>query len=317
MKNNSKVSIIIPVLNGENYVKKAIDSALKQTYNNIEVIVVNDGSNDNTDQICKSYGKKIKYIKKENGGVSSALNVGIKNMTGDYFSWLSHDDLYFPEKIEKQITYLNNINKKNVIIFSDYWCMDQNEKLFLNPTIIDDKILEEKPLYSLLRGCVNGITMLIPKEAFTRCGYFDESLRCTQDYDLWWKMIKKYEFIHIPELITKTRIHKNQDTRKSPVVLTEGNALWKMMIEDVPDKTKVLYEGSIFNFYYEMAIFLQTTPYEIAKKYCIDKCLLIDKDKYISNPIKKSSYGLMRLIEYIKNHGIIYTIKKVLIKIFK
>lgn len=315
--NNLKVSIIIPVYNGENYIKQAIDSALNQTYNNIEVIVVNDGSSDNTDQICKSYGKKIKYIKKENGGVSSALNVGIKNMTGDYFSWLSHDDLYFPEKIEKQINYLKKIKKTNVILFSDYWCMGKNEKLFLNPTIIDNKMVKEKPLYALLRACVNGITMLIPKEAFTKCGYFDESLRCTQDYNLWWKMIKKYDFIHMPELITKTRIHKNQDTRKSPVVLTEGNALWKMMIKDVPDKTKILYEGSIYNYYYEMAKFLQTTPYDKTKNYCIDKCVLIDKDKYASNPIKKPTYGFNRVIEYIKNHGIMDTIKKALIKIFK
>lgn len=113
-----KVSIIIPVYNGEKYVSEAIKSALNQTYKNIEVIVIDDGSEDKTETICKSFGKKIKYFKKKNGGVSSALNLAIKKMRGDYFSWLSHDDLYYPEKIERQIKFLfkRRIFKKIIFI---------------------------------------------------------------------------------------------------------------------------------------------------------------------------------------------------------
>ena len=94
------VSIIIPVYNGEKYMREAIDSALNQTYKNIEVIVVNDGSKDNTDEIALSYGDKIRYFKKENGGVSTALNLGIKEMKGEYFCWLSHDDVYEYNKVD-------------------------------------------------------------------------------------------------------------------------------------------------------------------------------------------------------------------------
>ena len=81
------------------------NSALSQTYKNIEVIVVNDGSNDDgkTEEIALSYGNKIRYFYKENGGVSSALNCGIRAMHGEFFSWLSHDDVYFETKVEKQI----------------------------------------------------------------------------------------------------------------------------------------------------------------------------------------------------------------------
>src|SRR5574344_1270331 len=108
MEDNSKVSIVIPVYNGSNYLKQAIDSAINQTYKNIEIIVVNDGSNDDeaTEKIALSYGDKIKYYKKVNGGVASALNLALKNMTGKYFSWLSHDDLYYANKIEKQINFI-------------------------------------------------------------------------------------------------------------------------------------------------------------------------------------------------------------------
>jgi glycosyltransferase involved in cell wall biosynthesis len=82
MTSNPKVSIVIPVYNGSNYLKEAIDSALGQTSKDVEIIVVNDGSNDGgqTEAIAKSYGDKIRYFYKENGGVASALNLGIKNM---------------------------------------------------------------------------------------------------------------------------------------------------------------------------------------------------------------------------------------------
>ena len=98
---NPLVSIIIPVYNGSDFLKEAIESALSQSYKNIEVIVVNDGSSDDgkTEKIALSFNKSIKYFKKENGGVSSALNYGIRKMNGDFFSWLSHDDFYSKEKI--------------------------------------------------------------------------------------------------------------------------------------------------------------------------------------------------------------------------
>ena len=91
-----KVSIIIPVYNGSNYLDNAINCALCQTYENLEVIVVNDGSTDEgkTREIALKYSDKIRYFEKANGGVSSALNLGIREMGGEYFSWLSHDDVY-------------------------------------------------------------------------------------------------------------------------------------------------------------------------------------------------------------------------------
>lgn len=102
--------------------KEAIDSALNQTYPNCEVIVVNDGSNDNgaTEKIALSYGDRIRYIKKENGGVATAVNRGIKEMKGEYFSWLSHDDYYYPQKIEKQIEAIEKSGDKTAIAHSNF-----------------------------------------------------------------------------------------------------------------------------------------------------------------------------------------------------
>lgn len=274
MEDNSKVSIVIPVYNGSNYLKQAIDSAINQTYKNIEIIVVNDGSNDDeaTEKIALSYGDKIKYYKKVNGGVASALNLALKNMTGKYFSWLSHDDLYYANKIEKQINFINEkgLENKNVILFSNYDLIDSENKL-ITKCEKNHQELENKEEYALLRGHVNGITMLIPKKAFDEFGFFDETLKCTQDYDMWKKMMKKYKFIHQEEILASTRIHSKRDTEINPNVALEGNKLWIQLIEDVSDERKKELEGSIYNYYREMSFFLESTPYKEAKKYCDNK----------------------------------------------
>ncbi len=273
-KNNPLVTIIIPVYNAAKYMREAIDSALNQTYKNIEIIVVNDGSKDNgeTEKIAKSYGNKIKYFAKENGGVSTALNLAIKNMNGEYFSWLSHDDVYRFDKIENQIKYLekNNLFNTKTILYSDYELINEKSEIISN-CIKNTYMLNEKPLYGILRGAINGITLLIPTQAFKDCGLFDETKRCTQDYELWWKMMKKYNFIHVPEITAKSRTHANQESNVNPRVLSEGEPMWIGFFEDLTDKQIEKLEGSRYEFFKEMTSFLLDTPYRKATDYCIEK----------------------------------------------
>lgn len=280
-----KVTIVIPVYNGEKYVREAIDSALKQTYKNIEILVINDGSKDKSDSVIKEYGDKIRYISKENGGVSTVLNLAIKEMKGEFFSWLSHDDRYYPEKIETEVNFLidSQLLGKKVILYSDYDLIDEKSKI-LSVAIKDHNMLEEKEEYALLRGTVNGITLLIPKMAFDDCGNFDENLRCAQDYDLWYRMMKKgYHYKHIPKVLASTRIHKKQVTNTNPKVVTEGNQFWIRMIDDIPLNKKEKLEGSEYSYYYEMAEFLKSTPYNEAQLYCKKKYKEIEKNIKIDN----------------------------------
>ncbi len=277
MKKNPKVTIVIPVYNGKEYLKSAIDSALSQTYRNIEVIVVNDGSKDNSKEIALSYGDKIKYYEKENGGVSTVLNLAIKNMTGDFFSWLSHDDLYYPEKVEYQIKYLEEQTQSNIILYSDYDLIDKKGKIF-SQGIKNHQLLERKPEYALLRGDINGITLLIPKEAFEKCGLFDETLRTTQDYELWMRMINKYNFVHIPTILASSRVHQQQQTSINPLVVTEGNKLWIDLIEMPSNTRKEELENSVGNYYFEMSKFLKETPYQEASDYALRKSAEFEKE---------------------------------------
>ena len=213
---NPKVSVVIPVYNGANYMREAIDSALKQTYKNIEVLVINDGSKDNgeTDRIAKSYGDKIIYIAKPNGGVATALNLGIEKMTGDYFSWLSHDDVYFENKVEHQVRHLEKLSDKNKIVFSDIQLIDEKSQPLSEVPLT--KLVSNCTLYDLLaHQALHGCAMLVPKSYFKDFGNFDASLPTTQDYDLWVRMAKTHNFSYCPGVITKSREHFEQGSKQN------------------------------------------------------------------------------------------------------
>lgn len=227
------VSVVIPVYNGSKYLSQAIESALQQSYPDIEVLVVNDGSKDNgaTDRIARQYGDRVRYFSKSNGGVASALNLAISHSSGQYISWLSHDDVYLPQKIESQIKAAVRYDG-SVILFSDFEVIDSEggklREVRIDPA--DERGFRPRLMRSFpLHGC----TLLIPKRAFQEVGLFDEKLRTTQDYDLWFKMARRYRFVHVPEILIQSRDHAEQGTKTlSKAVRAEGaNFYYKGMLE--------------------------------------------------------------------------------------
>lgn len=231
---NPLVSVITPVYNGSNYVKEAIDSALAQTYKNIEVIVVNDGSTDDTEEIVKRYGDKIRYFSKENGGVATALNLAIKEARGEYISWLSHDDVYLPNKVKSQIEELNELEDKDTILFSDFEIIDSQSN------VIGKRVLKEMwpekrqitALFALLNGMIHGCTLLIKRDIFFECNLFDESLLTVQDYSLWFDFFKKYKTSYLNKILIQSRAHPEQGHRtvQPSVRQNEGRFLWRKII---------------------------------------------------------------------------------------
>ena len=222
MSFNPLVSIIIPVYNGADFLTQAIDSALSQTYSNIEVIVVNDGSTDGgaTESIALSYGEKIRYFHKENGGVSTALNLGISVMKGEYFSWLSHDDKYLPCKIQNQIDMLSENYVPDLIALCGVQHINADSKLISKPKIRKgfkqgETIDWEDALLNLIKhGCFSGCSLLIPKKVFDQCDGFAENLRFSQDYFMWLKIfLQKYKLIYSVSPDVQSRIHDKQLTQ--------------------------------------------------------------------------------------------------------
>ena len=222
-----QVSIVIPAYNASNYLAEAIDSALAQTYPNVEIIVVNDGSKDDgaTRAIALSYGDKIRYFEKPNGGSSSALNMGIAHMAGEWFSWLSHDDLYFPEKLETQISYINQLGiapneLSKHIFFAASELIDARGKTIRTCRIKETRkraeavdafphnghLIAEPTVYNFY-GC----SCLVHRDALSDVGCFDEKLRLLNDLDLWFRLYAANYRVHlIPEPLVKGRMHAKQ-----------------------------------------------------------------------------------------------------------
>lgn len=222
-----KISIVIPAYNASNYLAEAIDSALAQTYPNVEIIVVNDGSPDNgaTAEVAAKYGDKIRYFEKPNGGSSSALNMGIANMSGEWFSWLSHDDLYTSDKLSRQVEYINSLEIKpsdlpKNIFFSASELIDANGKIIRKVDENEAKKKSDKVRsfphngYLIAEPTVynfHGCSCLVHKDAFKDVGCFDEKLRLLNDFDLWYRFYAAgYKVHYIPDALVKGRVHAKQ-----------------------------------------------------------------------------------------------------------
>lgn len=239
MNFSPKVSIVIPVYNGSDYLNQAVDSALAQTYRNIEVVVVNDGSQDGgaTEKIALSYGDKIRYFSKENGGVATALNMAIEKMDGEYFSWLSHDDLYYPTKIEFQIRELTRLEDRvHTIFYSDFSVFFGDNTEIVKEVRLPSVPPERFRYFITINNSLHGCTLLVPKSAFVNCGMFNKQLRTTQDYDLWFRLAEKYHFVHIPQVLVKARSHAKQGSIKmKSTALAECNALMAGFVAKLSD----------------------------------------------------------------------------------
>ena len=270
MKYSPKVSIVIPVFNGSDYLNQAIDSALAQSYPNIEIVVVNDGSDDDgaTEKIVLSYGEKVRYFSKENGGVGSALNLAIKEMKGEYFSWLSHDDLYYPDKVESQVKTLVDMENLKTILYGDYAVFSYS------PSEVSEKRLqsvasEQFRYFLTVKNSLHGCTLLVPKSAFDECGLFNEKLRTTQDYDLWFRMAKNYHFIHIPKLLVKARHHAEQGSVKmGSIALKECDELLTGFVEELSEvEMEVATHSSTSLSYAKISASMQYRGFYNAARY--------------------------------------------------
>lgn len=235
-----KVSVIIPVYNGSDFLADAIDSALAQSYSNVEVLVVNDGSSDEgqTAKIAQRYGDRIRYFEQRNGGVASALNLAISQATGEYVSWLSHDDLYYPDKLDIQVQLLAGMTDcDRVVSYGDYAIFFDTDVNALTEMHLPDTPPEQFRYFITTQNSLHGCTLLVPKHAFDECGGFNVALRTTQDYDLWYRMAEKYRFIHIPKLLVKARAHAGQGSvAMKDTAIIEINTLLSAFVKGLSER---------------------------------------------------------------------------------
>lgn len=225
---NPLISVIIPTYNGEKYLTEAIDSVLNQTYKNIEIIVVDDGSTSSIPkEICESYNNKVFYLKQDNAGVASARNTGINNSKGELIAFLDDDDIWLPDKLSKQVELYNKLiseNRNAGLIYTNliYLTSDHTEKY---GTISNaDGINYSKFIYKDIIGTPSSV--VIPKHVFEAVGLFNElpEIQGNEDFELWLRIIQKFEIFNCEEYLTKYRI-RNNSISKIPDLIVRANKL--------------------------------------------------------------------------------------------
>lgn len=197
-----KVSIVLPTYNGVKYISKSVDSCLNQTYKNLELIIVDDGSSDKTPEIIKSYkDKRTKYVRHEkNKGLPFALNTGFANATGEYLTWTSDDNYYADEAIEKMLTFLNT--KDCDFVYCDFYRFRDE-----NPS--DIKLVKLPDTLNLNSQNGVGACFLYTKKVKKVTGFYDVETVFAEDYDYWIRASKNFLMHHIPEPLYFYREHIN------------------------------------------------------------------------------------------------------------
>ena len=217
--NQKLISVIIPTFNRENLIKDAINSVLEQTYQNFEILIIDDGSTDDTSDVVKSIGDtRIKYIYQENAGVSRARNNGIENAQGEYIAFLDSDDFWHPEKLEKQATVLDQNSDADIVTNSSQYQTFQNDLICIKNNLAKN----QKEVISMMLLCQDMVytgtpVLCVRKRIFEKSGVFDEEMRFCEDWDLFFRMALVGKVYNIPEILTYVRSHKDNVTKTSSV----------------------------------------------------------------------------------------------------
>ena len=190
-----RVSVIIPSYNNANYIARAIDSVLNQTYRDFEIIVVDDGSTDNTKDIVSSYPNPVKYLGQDNRGPSSARNAGIAASRGEFIAFLDSDDYWLPEKLSIQMDFFRHCPEAVACQTEEVWI---RKGIRVNPRRRHLKPSGDIFESSLKLCLVSPSSVMLRRSLFSEVGLFDEDLPACEDYDLWLRISCRYPVSLIP-----------------------------------------------------------------------------------------------------------------------
>ena len=205
-----KISIVTPSYNQGDYIKQTIDSVIDQKFKNLEYLIMDGGSTDNTLQILKTYGTRLKWNSAKDRGQTDAINKGMKQSSGEIVAFLNSDDYYLPGTLSK-VSKIFQDNPEIKWLTGDYRIVDQNNKEIQKPIKLYKSLLRKFPLRHTL-----AVTNMIVqpstfwrREVFKEIGYFNEELNYTMDYEFWLRLIKKYHPYLLGEDLCAFRIHDN------------------------------------------------------------------------------------------------------------
>lgn len=227
------VSIITPCYNGAKYISETIDSVIAQTYTEWEMIIVDDGSKDNSAQIISGYAAKdsrIRLISQENAGSAAARNNGIRNASGQYIALLDADDLWLPEFLEKQIAFMRE--KDAVCVCCSYMRIDENSAEIMRPTIAKDIITVKDMRVMNYIGCLTGLYDI------TRHGkiFLREELKSIRDdYAYWYDIVALEDKAYgNPEILAKYRVLSGSTTGNKKKLIKKQYRFYRDYLKEDP-----------------------------------------------------------------------------------
>ncbi|MEK7594264.1 MAG: glycosyltransferase [Patescibacteria group bacterium] len=222
------------VYNGQEYLNTAIDSILLQTHKNLELVIIDDGSTDNSRTIIETYGdKRIRYIHQSNKGLAAALNHGIKQSSGTYIARMDCDDISYPTRIAEQLKYLEK-NPSVALVGSGFDLIDQDGR------IIDRSIHLDRPsdvgLEFLVRNPFGHGTIMMRKKALETTGFYDVE-QPIEDYELWWRISSRYPVANMAKQLYGWRVNPDSISHKGDA--KRQIQITKLMSEIWENQTKV------------------------------------------------------------------------------
>lgn len=231
----SRVSVLIPVYKGERFIALALQSALSQTHTDLEIIIVNDGSPDNSEAVIQPFlaDPRVHYIKQANAGVAAARNAAIKHATGDYFALLDQDDLWHPEKLARQIELFKS-NPRLGLVHCHAVPIDAKGNVLSadpgRPRSTPLQAFTEIFIGNPIQACAG----LFSREALEAVGEFDAApaLRFADEYDLWLRIAGRFEVGYVADTLAYYRLHgENNSADIVPMVRATLAVLAKARLE--------------------------------------------------------------------------------------
>jgi len=226
------VSIVLPVYNGEKYLTASLDSVIAQTYQNWELVIINDGSTDDTENLILNYqDKRIKYLPNDsNRGIIFSLNRGLQESGGVYIARLDADDIALPYRIAKQVEFLSE-NLDYAMCGSYFQTIDSNGRLLKNVAFPANN--RDAQSYLLLHNCFCHSAIMMRSNIAKELKY-DEKFQVCEDYDLWYRISRTGKILNLPVFATMYRVHdNNMSTRKSEIMFAHVNKINKRILDDL------------------------------------------------------------------------------------
>jgi len=218
-ENTPTVSVIIPTYNRAHLVGRAIRSVLNQTFQDFEIIVVDDGSTDNTEEVVKSFNDpRIRYIRHEqNRGGSAARNTGIRAASGEYIAFLDSDDEWLPEKLARQVQLLRASDETVGLVYTRVCYFDSTGKRHPGPVpkargYVWQALLEENVI-----GTASSV--IVRKACFDRVGLFDERFPARQDREMWVRISQHFQVEFLPDVLTIRYLHSDRISMRSEAII--------------------------------------------------------------------------------------------------